>query len=330
MSKQANTKLIGGFVVGAIVLAVAGILLFGSGKFFSHQKEFVLFFEDSVKGLNIGAAVDFRGVNIGTVKDIKVVVAKDDFSLLIPVFIEIDLDRITFESTSKLRQLVAAGTYLQLLIDNGLKAQLSMQSLITGQLGIHLDFYPDRRLRLVGAEPSYKEIPTTEFGLAALSKTLENLPLAEIANKVEKTLDAIEKLATSPDLKQSLVSFHQTFDEAHVFLQHLDSQVKPLSTSTQLTLDEAKKFFGNGAQLARNLDSRIPPLIASLEDTSKAAGVTMKTADNAIERYAGANSPVRIELIKTLSEFSAAARSFRVLTEYLENHPEALIKGKGK
>ncbi|MGO9313445.1 MAG: cell entry protein, partial [Syntrophobacteraceae bacterium] len=99
---------------------------------------------------------------------------------------------------------------------------------------------------------------------------------------------------------------------------------------TQLTLDEAKKFFGNGAQLARNLDSRIPPLIASLEDTSKAAGVTMKTADNAIERYAGANSPVRIELIKTLSEFSAAARSFRVLTEYLENHPEALIKGKGK
>ena len=107
MSKQANTKLIGGFVVGAIVLTVAGILLFGSGKFFSHQRKFVLFFEDSVKGLNIGSAVDFRGVNIGKVKDIKVVVAKDDFSLLIPVFIEIDPDRITFESAeSKLRQLV--------------------------------------------------------------------------------------------------------------------------------------------------------------------------------------------------------------------------------
>ena len=79
MSKQANTKLIGGFVVGAIVLAVAGILLFGSGKFFSHQKEFVLFFEDSVKGLNIGAPVDFRGVNIGTVKDIKIVLSKRRF-----------------------------------------------------------------------------------------------------------------------------------------------------------------------------------------------------------------------------------------------------------
>ena len=331
MSKQANTKLIGGFVVGAIVLAVTGILLFGSGKFYSHREKFVLFFEDSVKGLNIGAAVDFRGVNIGSVKEIKVVVAKDGFSLLIPVFIEIDLDRITFESAeSKLIQHVELGTYIQLLIDNGLKAQLSMQSLITGQLGIHLDFYPDRPIRLVGAEPSYMEIPTIESGLSALSKTLENLPLAEIADKFEKTLDAIEKLATSPDLKQSLVSFHQTFDEAHVFLLHLDSEVKPLATSTELTLSEARKLFRNGAQLARNLDLSIPPLVASLEDTSKSAGITMKTADSAIERYAGANSPVRIELIKALSEFSTAARSFRVLTEYLENHPEALIKGKGK
>jgi len=331
MSKQANTKLIGGFVLGAIVLTVAGILLFGSGKFFSHQKEFVLFFEDSVKGLNIGAAVDFRGVNVGTVKEIKVVVAKDDFSLLIPVVIEIDLDRITFESAeSKLIQHVELGTYIQLLIDNGLKAQLSMQSLITGQLGIHLDFYPDRPIRLLGAEPSYKEIPTIESGLSALSKTLENLPLAEIADKVEKTLDAIEKLATSPDLKQSLVSFHQTFDEAHVFLRNLDSRVEPLATSTELTLSEARKLFRNGAQLARNLDLSIPPLIASLEDTSKATGVTMKGANKAVEGFAGDNSPVRFELIKALNEFSAAARSFRVLTEYLENHPEALIKGKGK
>jgi len=103
-----------------------------------------------------------------------------------------------------------------------------------------------------------------------------------------------------------------------------------LATSTQLTLSEAKKLFGNAAQLARNLDSRIPPLIASLEDTSNAAGVTMKGANNAVERFAGANSPVPFELIKTLNELSAAARSFRVLTEYLENHPEALISGKGK
>jgi len=168
-----------------------------------------------------------------------------------------------------------------------------------------------------------------ESGLSEFMKTVQNLPLAAIAEKVEKTLDGMEKLVTSPDIKETLVSIHQTVDEAHVFLRNLDSQVKPLATSTQLTLSEAKKLFRDGGQLARNLDSRIPSLIASLEDTSKAAGLTMKEANNAVDRFAGANSAVRLELIKTLSEFSDAARSVRILAQYLENHPEALIKGKG-
>ena len=334
MSKQANTKIIGAFVVGAIVLTVTGITLFGSGKFFSHQRKFVLFFEDSMKGLNIGAAVDFKGVNIGTVKDIKIVLNKKDLSLLIPVFIEIDQDRIALGGTEReIKQLLETRekkTFVQLLINQGLKAELTTQSLVTGQLGVHLDFYPDRPLKLVGAEPSYTEIPTTESNLSALSKTLGNIPLAEIADKFEKTIDGIEKLVNSPDLNETLVSLHQTVDQAHAFLQNLDSQVKPLATSTELTLSEVKKLFGNAAQLARNLDSRIPALIASLEDTSKATGVTMKGANKAMEGFAGADSPVRFELIKALKEFSAAARSFRVLTEYLENHPEALIKGKGE
>jgi paraquat-inducible protein B len=334
MSKQANTKLIGGFVIGAVVLVITGILLFGSGKFFSHQRKFVLFFEDSVKGLNIGSPVDFKGVNVGTVTDVKIVLNKEDLSLLIPVFIEIDPNRITFGGTeSELRKLAeerGTETFVQMLIDQGLKAQLTIQSLVTGQLGIHLDFYPDKPLRLVGAQPSYIEIPTAQSSLSALSKTLENIPLAEITDKLAKTLDGIEKLVNSPDLKETLVSLHQTVDQAHEFLQNLDSQVKPLTTSTELTLSEARKLFGNAAKLAINLDSRIPPLIASLEDTSKAAGATMKGTSKAVEGFAGANSPLRSELIKTLNEFSAAARSFRVLVQYLESHPEALIKGKGK
>ncbi len=337
MSKQANTKLIGGFVIGAVVLVISGILLFGSGKLFSHQKKFVLFFEDSVKGLNIGSPVDFRGVNIGTVTDIKIVLNKKDLSLLIPVFIEIEPKRISFDGTeSDLTKLVGTKgkekieTFTQLLINRGLKAQLSMQSLVTGQLGIHLDFYPDKETKLVGAEPSYTEIPTTESSLSALSKTLENIPLAVIADKVEKTLDGIEKLVNSSDLQESLVSLHQTIDQAHEFVRALDSQVMPLATSTRLTLSEAKKLFGNAAQLARNLDSSIPPLIASLEGTSEAASATMTGVNKALEGYAGANSPVRYELIKTLNELSAAARSFRAFAEYMENHPEALIKGKGK
>ena len=72
MSKQANTNLIGRFVVGAVVLAISGILLFGSGKFFSHEKPFVLFFNESVKGLSIGSPVDFKGVKVGEVTEAQI------------------------------------------------------------------------------------------------------------------------------------------------------------------------------------------------------------------------------------------------------------------
>ena len=334
MSKRANTKLIGGFVVGAIALIVSGILIFGSGKYFVQQKKYVLFFEDSVQGLNIGAPVDFKGVNIGTVTDIKIVLDPEDLSLLIPVFIEIDPNRITVGSTEKeLKKFVqrsGAESFVKSLIEQGLKARLTMQSLVTGVLGIHLDFIPDKPVRLVGAQPDYLEIPTTQSSLSALSKTLEKIPITEMADKFSKTLDGLEKLVNSPDLKETLVSLHQTVDRAHALLQNLDNQVKPLATNTELTLSEAKKLFSNASQLAVTLNARIPPLMASLEDTSKTAGTAIKGVDKTVEGLAGPNSPVRVELLKALNEFSAAARSFRVLAQYLESHPEALIKGKGK
>jgi paraquat-inducible protein B len=337
MSKQANTKLIGGFVVGAIVLTVAGILLFGSGKFFSRQMKFVLFFQDSVKGLNIGAPVDFRGVNIGAVKDIKIVLNKKDFSLLIPVLVEIDTDRIsTGGKVGEIQKLVETRerkTFLELLINRGLKAQLAMQSLVTGQLGIHLDFYPDKPLRLVGEEPSYTaytEIPTTESSLSAISKTLENIPIGEIADKLEKTLDGLEKLVNSPDLKATLASLNPTVESAHQLLKNLDSQVKPLAKGANGTMDDAKKMLANASKLAADLDARIPKLASSLEDTLKSAGVTMKGADKAIDGIAGDNSPVRRDLVKALNEFASAARSIRILADYIENNPQAFLMGKGK
>ena len=334
MSKQANTKIIGGFVIGAVVLAILGTLLFGSFKFFRQPRKFVLFFEDDVKGLNIGAPVDFKGVKVGTVTGVKIVLNKKDLSLNIPVYIEIDPDQITFDTRmSELGKLVekrGTRTFIQLLIDQGLRAQLEMQSLVTGQLGVHLDFYPDAPLRLVGGEPGMAEIPTTQSTLSALTETLTKLPIAEIADKIVKTLDGIEKLVNSPDIKETLASLHQTVDQAHALLRNVDSQVNPLATSTQNTLSEAKEMFANASQLAVNLDSRLPKLIASFEDTSKAAGTTIRNANTTVEGFAGASSPLRTELIKTLNEFSAAARSFRVFAQYLESHPEALIKGKGK
>jgi paraquat-inducible protein B len=331
MSKQANTKLIGGFVVGATILVIAGILLFGSGKLFSHQKKFVLFFTDSVSGLSIGAPVDFKGVKVGTVTDIKVVLQEKELSLHIPVFIELDPSHLTLsDKEGELKKLIdqGKGTFIELMIDRGLRAQLVMQSFVTGQLGVHLDFFPNEPVRLVGAEPGYREIPTIESSLSELAKSVQNLPLAEIGDKLVKTLDGTAKLVNSPEIKEILVSLRETLKTAHSLVRNVDGQVKPLASGADLTLSEARKALGSAAQLLKSLDARIPQLVASLEDTSKTAGLTLKGANNAIDGLAGDNSPVRTELLKTLSEFSSAARSFRVLAQYIENHPEALVRGK--
>ena len=334
MSKQANTKLIGGFVVGAIALIIGGVLLFGSGELLGTKMEYVLFFDDSVKGLNIGAPVDFKGVKVGTVTDIKIVLDDKNLSLRIPVFVQIDPEQISFANTeTELERMVeqrGTKTLVSLLINEGLKAQLVMQSLVTGQLGIHLDFHPDKPIRLTGDEPDYTEIPTLESSLSALSKTLENVPVAEIAQKVVKTLDGLEKLVNSPDLSDMIVSLNQAVKDVRTLLQNLDSQVQPLAASAQLSLAEAQKMFGDASQLARNLDTRLPQLLAVLEDASKSAGTTMKGVNKAVDGLTGQNSAVRAELIKALNEFSTAARSFRVLAQYLESHPEALLRGKGK
>jgi paraquat-inducible protein B len=336
MSKQANTKIIGGFVVGAIALVVAGVLLFGSGKWFSEQKKFVLFFEGSVKGLGVGSPVDFKGVKVGTVTGIKIVLNRQDLALGIPVFIELDPKEITFAgSQSEMMKMVESrlkgqSKFIQYLVDNGLKAQLEMQSFVTGQLGIHLDFFPNDPVRLVGAEPEYTEIPTTESDLSEFMKTVSNLPLAEIANKISKALDGIEKLVTSPDIKETLASLGPAVKAAHALMQNLDSQVKPLSTGTDLTLGEAKKMFANASRLVTDIDSRIPQIVAGLDETLKTTGATMRGANKAIDGFVGDNSPVRIELIKTLNEFASAARSFRILADYIERNPEALVRGKGK
>ena len=160
MSKQANKTLIGAFVVGAVALVIVGILAFGSGQFMKNMRKYVLYFDGSIKGLSVGAPVVFRGVKVGSVTDIKVRFEGEDFAVRTPVFVEIDPDRISSDFSEReaalyLRKL-RLNKMVDLLIKRGLRAQLQSQSLVTGQLLVALDFYPDKPINLVGGETRYQ------------------------------------------------------------------------------------------------------------------------------------------------------------------------------
>lgn len=355
MSRKANFTVIGIFVVGAVGLVILGLLLFGSGKLFKQRNLYVLFFQSSVKGLNPGAAVDFRGVKIGTVKDIKVMMSPKDLSLMIPVIIEIEPERIAETQPVKNQQRPLerkkAKTLMEYLIKKGLKAQLGMQSLVTGQLYVSLDFFPHKPMNLVGNEPHYPEIPTVPSNLDQLLQTIQKIPLEEIVGKVIISLEGIADFVHSPELKDTLISLNQAVRDIQVMVRNLDSKSGPLVTNLNDTVTDIQKLVRNldlemkpalagitetlkdTRNLLRTAESRVPTVTTSLENTFKAAEGVARQAEKTlqtVETIAAEHGDVPYELAKALKELSAAARSMRMAADYIERHPDAIIKGKRK
>ena len=328
MSKKASKTLIGTFVLGAIVLVVAGVIVFGSGKFFKKSQKYVMFFEGSVKGLQVGAPVAFKGVNIGQVTDIVLRLDPENLSIMIPVYVEIDPEKFQMGID---RKKVKQYQYYNLLIEKGLKARLEVQSFVTGLLMIGVDFYPDKPIRLVGLEKKYPEIPTIPTAFEELSKTVQNLPLKEIAENLNSSLAGIDRIVNSPELKESISSLNQALKSIDKLAKNIDSQVEPLSSSIRNTSDAARAAFVQ-AEKTLALKKGVPGEIGTgITDTMKTARLTLEEIQKAvknIDRIAVQNANLGYEIAQTLEQIGALSRSLRVLADYLGQHPEALIKGK--
>jgi paraquat-inducible protein B len=338
MSKPANKTMIGLFVLGAIALVVVAIVTLGSGKLFKRTTTAVCYFEGSVGGLNEGAPVLFRGVKIGTVKDIAFRFDPKKASVTIPVFIELEQRRkgVTKEEIIE--------TYKQ-LIDRGLKAQLEMQSIVTGQLQVALDFYPDKPAKFVGIDPEYLEIPTVVSPLQELQKKVEKIPIDQIFQKVLEAVAGIEKVVNSPEIPETIHSINEAAKEikplaanlgeavkdVQKLVQNVDGQVGPLATNLNETIQEAKGTIQEAKGTIKNIDSRIGVLGEGIERTIKAAEATITVAEKTlrnIEANVGENSTIIYELNKSLEEVRKFTRSLRSLADHLERQPESVIWGK--
>jgi len=349
MSKPASKTLIGGFVVGAVALVIAGVLIFGSGQFLKETSKNVMYFDGSVKGLNVGSPVVFRGVKIGSVTDIHLRYNPTDMSVNIPVIIEIELDR--FEIVGGVRRRRRdPHKVTQELTARGLRARLQTQSLVTGQLMVELDFHPDKPMKLMGGHTEYPEIPTIPSPLAELSKKIEKVPIEEIFEKLLAAVEGVEKIVNSQEVKGIISSLNLAVADARKLLQNVDSQVAPLASGIEKTFGDARKLVQNvntqvqplsssikGAadeygKLARNVDSQIEPLASSMEKSLQEVRAAVEQARKALAGAEGVlaeDSPLLYELENSLKEVSDAARAIRLLADYLKRHPEALLKGKG-
>lgn len=329
MSTQANKTLIGGFVIGAVALIVAGILIFGSGRFFREKNTFIVFFSGSVQGLNVGAPVKFRGVQVGEVREILMSFNPNNLQIEMPVIIEIVEGKVGFIGPHpKEWEHTPTVDVMKMLIDKGMRAQLQTQSFVTGQLFVNLDYYPGHQPRyltkIIDVDFAYPEIPTIPSGMAELAKKIENIQWDEIAQDIHKAVQGFERIVNSPDLKDSITEFKDTLMAFKTLAQNVDKEVKPLSDSIRGTMDDAGK-------LVQRVDRHIDPLAADVQKTVKVLRAALEQAEQTlqkIEKVAVEGSQLRYDISETLREVGGAARSVRFLADFLEQNPDALLRGR--
>jgi paraquat-inducible protein B len=313
VSERANPTLIGAFLLGAIALVVAGLMIFGGGRFFTETVTYVAYFPETVSGLNDGAPVNFRGVKVGTVRRIEVQLDAQDLSVKIPVYLRLEHRRIR-----EIGGTIPEVNFIPELIELGLRAQLQLQSIVTGQLSVQLDILPDRPARYVDPVGEFPEMPTIPSTMQEFTETMESLSIQDLVNDARQVLAGLKALVNSPDLAGLLAGANEfvnsgellgvishtneAIDDVQALVSNIDGRVGDLSTSAELTFAEVNETL-DGVQ--KTLDAARHSLSIAAE-----------------------GSPMRYEFEKMLGELTAAARSIRLLAEYLERNPDALVRGK--
>ncbi len=341
MAKQANKKVIGGFVVIAVGIMAASIVIFGSGDWFKKSLQYVLYFEESVKGLNVGSPVLYQGFPVGEVKRVVIHADLKDVKDYIQVYVEVYPENVVVVTNDK--KFDRWQDRLSDLIDLGLRAQLVPQSLVTGKLAIELNEHPDTPVIRKNIDKDYEEIPTIPSTLSKLESALGKLDLEKLSTNLISVLASADRILQNPDITASISELKAALVDARGLVQNVNSKVDPLADNLNGTLtdarelvnnvdeevkplaDKAQTTLGDVGKLARHVDGKVDPLSKSVTEALKSADSAFKSIDGLV----GKRSPTRADLDNTLKELAGAARSLRVLADYLSQHPEALLKGKG-
>jgi len=364
MSKRTSPTLIGLFAIGAVALSVAALLLWGGGGFFRRSLTYVLWFDSNVSGLNVGAPVEFRGVKIGEVTDIHLLLGTRKVGVYIRVEPTAIVGIRTGGLAAKIDQSVKAG----------MRAQLRPLSLVTGQLYISLDDFPSTPIQLTGIDPKTPELPTVPDPLQVWTdrartvfEKIDRLPLDQVATALLETLHDAQSVLRSPELAHAIRGTDELIGDMRQFARQLETRTDQITAKLDTTMNQASELMGDARASLRDLTAKADPMLDSFRATSDTARAvlertegavarmdrTLETAQGALERaeltlgsvddtLADARttlgrvdaalderSALGYELFSALRQFRATGRSVQALTDYLDRHPDALLFGRG-
>jgi paraquat-inducible protein B len=320
MSQKANPTTIGLFIVVGLGLLLGGLLLFSSGKWFRTTEKFIVYFDTSLQGLEAGAPVKYRGVTIGRVVEVLIAhnQASDDFAM--PVIIEIDRGASQAKSD---KQLLLGKDYALHLIEEGLRAKLEAESLVTGVLYVELAIDPEAGPpELHQVKPEYVEIPAEPTDIQQLLANLGRLDLAGISEKLNHLLDRVDKSLGE-------VKVH----EINTGVSNILASANRLLNSHDLTnsLAEVKLAVGDLRALIKRLDNQVDPIAGSMTNTLAQAQQTLaelRRGMQSLSSLAEPGAPLRSDLREALDKLGNAANAIADLAEFLQRNPNALITGR--
>jgi paraquat-inducible protein B len=270
---------------------------------YTQRLKFATYVETSVRGLARGAPVELFGIQIGNVRDVRLIFDPVGGKSRVRVDFEIQPERILQPGQADLPPIEVTKD----LVQRGMRAQLRSANLITGQLLLALDFFPGSESEGVSQEGDTIIVPSRAASgidsitnsLSSLATKLGGLPLDQIGRSLNEALGGVAKVTNGPELQQSLRSLQATMADVQDLVKKIDAGVAPamrrlpeIASGLQATIDRTSK------------------LIASLDSG-----------------YSG-NSEFGRNLQRLLAQLSDTARSVRLLADYLDQHPESLLRGR--
>lgn len=317
MTEKPHTVAIGAFLIGALLIALSTVVFVVGSGIGSDKRSVVMVFDGSVKGLSVGAPVALRGVQVGQVTNIELVLQSETTELIMLVEAELAGKNVR-------RSGDARGDLMEELIARGMRAQLNLQSILTGLLYVQLDFHPGSPLTLADIDSTHLQIPTIPTELQRLTRQIESVDFPGMAINVEAIVNSLNELMGSEEvrnlpvrLERAVESVTGLSDQLREQLATLGPRMDTLLASATVTAEKA------GAELPR-LTSLAGESVARVED----AMIAFEQAMLEIDGLVSPGSATTYQLNRALEELARAGRALQLLARTLEEQPEALIRGK--
>lgn len=322
MSARVHPRLVGAFVLGAVALVLAAVATFTSIDWLTPKERFVVFFPGSVRGLNPGAPVTFRGIKIGEVKEVNAILTGRP-DPLVQIEVVIELNRNFVETPKGMARPFAnlrGQALADALIQHGTRARMLSQSLLTGQRYIDLDLLPAEPKRMAGLSPRYPELPTTPTAMEKLGERADtiltkiaDLPLDQMLEDVRRALQSLRELLESRDLKDTLAGARRSVQE-----------LEPTLAAARLRLQEARTLMTTLETQARETGGEASATLRTARQTLERSQASLDKLERALER----SDDTQVLATEALQDLRHTLQAVRNLVDYVQTHPEAVVLGK--